>query len=195
MNLKLIHWNAVYRKGDIPWDSNRPDPELVSLVNSGLIKGKKALEVGCGTGTNVIYLSKKGFDAVGVDISQVAVIMADEKAAENNVRPRLYAADVLDLSFLKEKFDLVFDRGCFHHLATEDRQVYVKQVSSKLKKGGYLLLLTICDKDKSVHGPNKVSYEDITKNFSKDFNILKIEEKRLDDQIGPLAYTTLMMKK
>ncbi|MFH1211097.1 MAG: class I SAM-dependent methyltransferase [archaeon] len=194
MDSKTSLWYAVYVHGETPWDSGRPDPELVSLVDSGLLKGKRALDVGSGTGTNVVYLSEKGFDAMGIDISNVAINIAVKKAKGSNVNPRFFVADVLDLSFLKGKFDLVFDRGCFHHQKRGNWPNYATQISSKLKKGGYLLLLAICDRDRLVSGPNKVSHDDIVNTFSKDFNIPKIDDKELDDNIRPLAYVALMRK-
>jgi hypothetical protein len=47
-------WNERYKTGNLPWDTNEPDDHIVKLIESGTILPGKALEVGCGTGTNSI---------------------------------------------------------------------------------------------------------------------------------------------
>ena len=49
-------WNEHYASGHMPWDSNEPDPALVATVEAGMIRVGRALEVGCGTGTNALWL-------------------------------------------------------------------------------------------------------------------------------------------
>ena len=67
-------WNDRYASGEpLPWDTGTPDPVLVEMIESHAIVPGRALEVGCGTGTNAIYLADHGFDVVGVDISPLAV--------------------------------------------------------------------------------------------------------------------------
>jgi 2-polyprenyl-3-methyl-5-hydroxy-6-metoxy-1,4-benzoquinol methylase len=64
-------WDEAYRHplGQLPWELGRPRPHLVELVESGIIKSGKALDVCCGAGTNTVYLATKGFIATGIDIS------------------------------------------------------------------------------------------------------------------------------
>src|SRR5262245_52621837 len=74
-------WNDSYASGEpLPWDTGIPDPMLVEVIESRVIPPGCTLEVGCGTGTNAIYLAQQGFDVVGVDISPVAVENARAKA-------------------------------------------------------------------------------------------------------------------
>ena len=74
-------WNDSYASGEpLPWDSGTPEPMLIELVESRAIEPGRTLDVGCGTGTNAIYLAQHGFDVVGVDVSRIAVETARAKA-------------------------------------------------------------------------------------------------------------------
>jgi methyl halide transferase len=66
-------WNEHYASGQMPWDSDEPDPALVATVEAGTIPAGRALEVGCGTGTNALWLAAHGFNALGVDVSPLAI--------------------------------------------------------------------------------------------------------------------------
>ena len=72
-------WNEHYASGFTPWDSGEPDPALVATVEAGTIPAGRALEVGCGTGTNALWLAAHGFDALGVDVSPLAIDRARAK--------------------------------------------------------------------------------------------------------------------
>src|SRR5262249_26769783 len=74
-------WNDSYASGEpLPWDTGMPDPMLVEMIESCAIAPGRALEVGCGTGTNAIYLAQHGFEVTGVDISPLAVENARAKS-------------------------------------------------------------------------------------------------------------------
>jgi len=77
------HWLEAYRTGAYleKWHYDHPSPELVALVSCGLIKpGARVLEVGCGAGTDSIYLARAGVSVIGWDISQTAIDLAREAA-------------------------------------------------------------------------------------------------------------------
>ena len=74
-------WNDRYASEEpLPWDTGTPDPMLVEFVESHAVAPGRALEVGCGTGTNAIYLVQHGFEIVGVDVSPLAIDKARDKA-------------------------------------------------------------------------------------------------------------------
>src|SRR3989344_8400326 len=140
MSNKGKSWDVNYLTGRIPWDSNKVEKELVKFVKKYYNKKIDCLDVGCGTGINAIYLAKQNFNAVGVDISKVAIEIAKKKAIKSKVKCKFYMGDVLNLNFLKRKFDFVFDRGCFHHQFTNNRKNYANSIYNVLKKNGILLL-------------------------------------------------------
>jgi SAM-dependent methyltransferase len=117
----LSWWDLAYISGFTPWDTGSPPSELVSLLEQGLLKPCRALDVGCGTGGLVVYLAKKGFDVTGVDISAVAIRKARARAIREGVKANLIKMDFTDVgrARLLGRFDLVTDVGCYHSLSQE----------------------------------------------------------------------------
>ena len=107
-------WDKCYNDGDMPWDSGRADLHLAEVVDTHGIKPGRALEVGCGTGTNLIWLANQGFDVTGLDLAPTAIAQAEAKMAAAGVRGRLVAADFLRDEIPLGPFEFVYDRGCFH---------------------------------------------------------------------------------
>jgi SAM-dependent methyltransferase len=130
-------WNERYKIGDLPWDTLEPDDNLVKLIESKTILPGKALEVGCGTGTNAIWLANRGFTVLGLDISQVAIDMANEKKMDKSLACEFAVLDFLNDNSLHGSHDFVFDRGCFHSFDDEhERSLFARQVSRILKANG-----------------------------------------------------------
>jgi len=142
-------WNEAYKQDDTPWDTGITSKELEKALHEEVIAPCRALELGCGTGTNAIYLAKKGFDVTAVDISQLAIKKAREKAEAARVKVRFMQAEVPNLRLHGEIFDFVFDRGCFHTIRQEDRQRFVKMLTRLTTEGSiYLMLLRQCQRTK-----------------------------------------------
>jgi 2-polyprenyl-3-methyl-5-hydroxy-6-metoxy-1,4-benzoquinol methylase len=74
-----------YETGDTPWDIGKPDLNLMQAVTATPIQPCKALDIGCGTGDNTIWLSRQRFQVVGVDASETAIAKAREKALQARV--------------------------------------------------------------------------------------------------------------
>lgn len=75
----------IYRKiplNEIPWNIETPPDVLVELVDSGKVKPRKTIDLGCGTGNYAIYLASAGFDVRGIDISPTAIKIAKKKRKE-----------------------------------------------------------------------------------------------------------------
>ena len=99
--------------GTAPWDIGRPQPAFISLATSQQIRDP-VLDVGCGTGENVLYIAGLGFDVTGVDSARAAIETAREKAKRRNVRANFRVVDALDLACLGTTFETVIDSGLFH---------------------------------------------------------------------------------
>lgn len=134
-------WDGHYATGFLPWDTGQTEPLLVQLIERSDRRGR-VLEIGCGTGTNAVWLATKGFEVVALDLSPRAVAQARARAAEAGV-----AVDFREVDFLNERlaagpFDLVFDRGCFHVFdAPEDQARFAVRVAGLLAPGGRWLSL------------------------------------------------------
>ena len=131
-----------YKAGDTPWDHGTPDVNLIDMVIQRPIPKCKALDVGCGTGDNAIWLAQQYFVVTGCDISQTAIEKAKEKASMSNVNCSFIVADFLNNRIPGSPFGFVFDRGCFHSVETdEERRRFAENVASHMEEGGLWLTL------------------------------------------------------
>src|ERR1700676_2864379 len=94
------HWNDRYLQGDTPWETGHPSTELQLVVQEECLAPCRALDLGCGTGANAVWLAQQGFAVVGVDVSPAAVERARRRAEEAGVAVQFVAADLLDLPAL-----------------------------------------------------------------------------------------------
>lgn len=154
-------WDENYKNEELPWDTGETDPVLTELVTDGTIAPGKALEVGCGTGTNAIYLASAGFEVVGVDLSPTAITLARAK-------PGADACTFEALDFFEGRppggpFDLVFDRGCFHTFdEPERRALFAARVADLLAPGGaWVSLVGSTEGPPRDHGPPRRSARDL----------------------------------
>ena len=136
-----MEWNDRYATGDLPWDTGEADEHLVAFVSgSGVVAGP-ALEVGCGTGTNALWLARRGFDVLGIDVSPLAVDQARGRLPAPAPRCRFEVHDFLGAP-PAGSFSLVFDRGCFHVFDDpEDRARFAARVAEVLAPDGVWLSL------------------------------------------------------
>lgn len=140
---RLSFWLA-YLRDRAPWDTNVTPPELMQTIEGpGALPSGRALDLGCGTGTNVIYLAQRGWEAVGVDFVKKAIRRARKKAHLASVPARFFWGDVTQLDRvdgLDGRFDLALDIGCFHALTPDGRTRYAVNVVDRLRPGATFLL-------------------------------------------------------
>ena len=192
-------WDQTYRDPQTPpWDTGRPSAQLRQLLESGAVKPCRALDLGCGTGTNVLFLAQRGFNATGVDLSEVAVQRAREKALAAGVAANFVCGSVLELPDPGAPFGFVFDRGCFHMLAKEQRDRFVGQLRGVTQPDSVYFLLCGNAREPLDPGPPTVSEEEIRATFSRDFVIEWMREFRFEvvnRPQAPLGYATLMRRR
>jgi SAM-dependent methyltransferase len=119
------------------WHLSQPSPELRDALDAGWIAPPgRALDLGCGLGTEAAFLAGAGFEVVGVDLSDVAL----RRGRARHASVGFLQADVRCLPFVTAGFDVLLDRGCFHYLAAIDRPRYAAEARRLLRPGGRLLL-------------------------------------------------------
>jgi SAM-dependent methyltransferase len=173
-------WNERYASGEpLPWDTGTPDPLLVEVVESRAIAPGRTLEVGCGTGTNAIFLAGRGFDVLGVDISPLAVEKAREKAQG---RCRFEIVDFLAAAPSGAPFQLVFDRGCFHVFDENgERARFAQQVAAQLVEGGaWLSLIGSTEGPPRDAGPPRRSARDVIDAIEPSLEIVTFRSAEFD---------------
>lgn len=137
-----IHWDDFYsnREKKIPFFENKPDENLVSYLTQGLLKGGSALELGCGPGRNAIYLADNQFHVDAVDLSEESLKWAAERANKRNLKINFINQNLFELDIKESHYDLVYDSGCFHHIAPHRRDDYIHLLKESLKPGGYFAI-------------------------------------------------------
>jgi 2-polyprenyl-3-methyl-5-hydroxy-6-metoxy-1,4-benzoquinol methylase len=117
------------------------------FIESEIHKNKtiKILDIGCGTGRHSIELSRRGYDVVGIDLSESLLKRAKEKASEQNLQIAFQKHDARELPFWDE-FDLVIMlcEGAFPLMETDEMNFQILQNAAKaLKPKGKLIFTTL----------------------------------------------------
>lgn len=164
-------WDLVYIFRP-PWDSGRPPQELVQLVESGDLQPGRAIDLGCGTGTSVVYMAQHGFEVTGVDIAARAIAKARRKVRAAGVAATLLASDVTRLPEIAGPFDFALDSGCFHSLRPDTRSAYVQTLLRLLAPGGHYLLWCFLREGQGPRlGPPGLRSGEVEEHFGHDFDI------------------------
>lgn len=132
-----------YRSGTPPWDWGITPPELVDLVEgTDALPPGRALELGCGTGTNAVYLAQHGWDVVGVDLIDRAICQARDKADAAGMPIQLLCGDATRLDDLDVagSFDLFFDLSCYCGIPAHRRDAYANGLTRRAAPGARLLM-------------------------------------------------------
>lgn len=190
-------WEEIYSRynlAEIPWHSDEPDQELIDLIENKKIKPRLVLDVGCGAGTDAIYLASKGYEVIAIDVSHEAIRIARERAEKAKVKVNFIADNFLEVELHNKRFDFINDRGCFHHINPFDREKFAIKINDVLKSNGYYYLRCWSDKEEeSDRGPYRISKEEIKNTFSKFFKVGVIQDFRFAGK-GARGYACLMGK-
>jgi cyclopropane fatty-acyl-phospholipid synthase-like methyltransferase len=139
-----LFWEWMYLFKKTPWDTGITPPEIVAMLDSGKLPIGRALDLGCGTGTNAITLAQRGFEVTAIDVSRRAISLAKRKArsAQLTDRIRFERGDVTLLRrwALGHSIDFAYDIGCFHNLDAEARRRYVAALTAVLQPGAFYML-------------------------------------------------------
>ncbi len=124
------------------------------------INCNKILDVGCGTGRLVKFLSQKGFDAQGCDAQAEAV----KVARINNDSIVIRKASATSLPYKAESFDLITSISTIEHLTTRDAKKFIKEAKRVLKPNGYIFIITpnFSSPFRYLRGKNWFAYKDPT---------------------------------
>ena len=131
-------WESIFKSTD--WGQYPPE-ELIRFVARNFFSRDdrntiKILEVGCGTGANIWFLCREGFDTYGIDGSRTAVMKCEDKLQREGYTASLTVGDILNLPYEKDMFDAVIDNQCIYSNSMADSKQIFKEVKRVLKKGG-----------------------------------------------------------
>lgn len=136
-------YNWMYRYW-APWDKTGLRKDLVDLLESGRVnpdRYPRAIDLGCGTGANVVHLAALGYEAWGVDFSEVALRKAEQRAAEADVGARFICGDLTadSIEGIDGPFDLLIDFGTLDDLRGAARQAMAETITRLARPGSLFL--------------------------------------------------------
>ncbi len=202
-----INWDQLYQNKFTPWDVKRPDSHLAKVVKAVPIKPCRALELGCGTGTNAIWLAKQGFEVTAMDLSATALTQARKK--DDADKCTFVLADFFEDPLPGKDFGFVFDLGCLHGFSDpKHRDMLAGRIAHCLPDGGYWFNISSSTDGQAVC-PSRLSANEITAAVEPYFEIQSLtasvldnlspedkEEMGLDqNQPSPCAFCTLLRKR
>ena len=134
---RWLRFNLWYF-GRPPWDTQVTPPELVDFVAQH--PPGRALDLGCGSGTNLAYLAQAGWQVSGVDFALKAVEAARRRLQRAGLAGDVRVGDVTHLERIPGPFELVLDIGCYHSLNTAGRERYRAALERLVASGGSFLI-------------------------------------------------------
>ncbi|WP_435349100.1 class I SAM-dependent methyltransferase [Haloarchaeobius sp. HRN-SO-5] len=135
-------YDAAYA-GVPNWDIGRPQRAFVYLVEAGLVTDP-VLDLGCGTGELSLFLARRGYDVLGIDLSTVAIRQARAKARWRRIEAEFLVWDALYLRRLAVaglSFRTVVDCAMYHVLGELERERLVTELESVVPSGGRYCVL------------------------------------------------------
>ena len=106
---------------------------LDGIVNFSQFRGKKVLEIGCGSGYDAYMFCKNGADYTGIDIAEENIGAAKKHLGHYGYRPRFVQMDASSMLF-EQEFDFIYSFGVLHHIP--DMEKTLSKIYLALKKGG-----------------------------------------------------------
>jgi SAM-dependent methyltransferase len=185
MSSRQLLFKTFYRLGFVPWDGHPLAKSLRDLVEGdNALPAGTALDLGCGTGDNSLYLAKHGWQVTGVDFVAKAVNKARAKAEANKLAVSFSQADVTRLSSegIGTNFGLIVDSGCLHGMSDEDRDAYVREVTAVAAPDARLLLVEFVRG--ASFGVPGIDPDEVERRFAADWTLLSSGDEPEMDHNG-----------
>lgn len=139
-------WESIFQKKE--W-GKYPSEHVIRFVAKNFYQGHrentKILEIGCGTGSNIWYLARERFDAYGIDGSETAIQLANDRLSEEKLKADMRVGDIIVLPYNDNYFDAVIDNECIYSNNLNDSEAIMKEVCRTLKKEGVFFSRTFAD--------------------------------------------------
>ncbi len=160
-------WDKKYNETPRLMKDRTPSPKVVEAIK--YTRGKKALEIACGTGRNSIFLAENGFEVEAFDISEVAINHLKKQNIKNLTAIQ---KDLENFNIEKNSFDLIVQTNYL------DRKIF-PNLKEALKKDGIIVIETYMNHEENEKPPSNPLFllnENELKEIFSDFEIIKYDE-------------------
>lgn len=140
------HWNDIYKEGDYSYyDLDEPHEDLDKVTDKFKEEGvEKVLDLGCGSGRNLIPLAEEGFDVSGIDASKEGIEIAHDILNQEDLEADLETEDVFEpLPYADNSFDAVVSVQVLQHGSLNQIKHAIEEIKRILRPGG-LIFVTLC---------------------------------------------------
>jgi SAM-dependent methyltransferase len=181
----------------LPWFEPGPSRAVRLAVDEGFLpKGAAVLDIGCGAGSNVLFLAEHGYVAHGVDLSPGAVAAARSRAARAGLAVDIQEGDALALRFADGSLNAVIDNGCFHTLPFSRRGRYAKEVHRVLHPEGRFVLSWVAREHTAATGPpHRPSLGEVTAIFEPRFLFVRTGFRPAPEEGEPSTYFAFLARR
>jgi len=182
----LIPYQVMYRLGFAPWERRPVAPTWQRVTEGpGALPPGRALDVGCGTGRDAVYLAKRGWQVTAVDIIDKAIAKARQRAAHEDVEVQWVAGDVTALGGLGlgPGYTLLYDFGCIQGLPDSARKGAAAAMTELAAPGATLLLVAFAP-GRRLLLPRGMGEEEVTGLFGDAWELAEAEPA--SDSTAPL---------
>jgi SAM-dependent methyltransferase len=192
-----IPFDKLYDGGEksgplMPWNIGGPQPAVRALCDQGGFSGH-VLDLGCGLGDNALYLASTGLKVTGVDISEVAIACAREKAERLGADVDFQVADAFSLAQAGVTYDSVLDSAFFHTLPKADVGAYRALVDAISTAGTQLHLFAFAQElTPDFPGPRRVSASELRADFAAGWTVHTIASARYSSSLPAEAVAQMV---
>jgi SAM-dependent methyltransferase len=134
------------------------------------------VDIGCGAGTNVLWLASRRFRATGVDIAPGAIAAAELRGQRRKSSAKFLVGNALAMPLKSSSFGAALDNGCFHTLPLSEREHYAAEIARILRPKGVFLISWIAREETRQFGPShRPSLQELAEAFESMFIFLHTE--------------------
>jgi ubiquinone/menaquinone biosynthesis C-methylase UbiE len=112
---------------------------LPRVVDFSSYKGKNLLEVGCGTGIDLVRFARGGANVTGIDLSKTAIDLVDRNFMQRGLSADLLVMNGECMQFPDNNFDVVYAHGVLQY--TADTEKMIAEIHRVLKPGGEAIMV------------------------------------------------------
>jgi SAM-dependent methyltransferase len=172
-------WTRLYAQlpaRSIPWMNRGPFAPLVRAVEDGWLSPPGSiLDVGCGMGTNSLWLATKGFQVTGIDVAPGAIAAGESAREPGSSNPDFLVDDVLASGLPRAGFGAAIDVGCFQTVPPSTRAKFSVNLARLLTPGATFVLFWVAREETGSWGPpHRMSVGEVTESFEPLFRIEQI---------------------
>jgi SAM-dependent methyltransferase len=132
-------YNRAKAADKLPWNHREPT-HFLSTVAANRPKKGNALDIGCGSGVDSVYLAGQGWNVTSLDFVPDALRMTGERAKKAGIDLNIVQADVTAWN-APQRYDLIVDAGCLHNMKPVRHDAYRRRLMEWLTDDGDFVLV------------------------------------------------------